>query len=148
MSEKNVEIVRSSIETANAGGLEAALEYLHPDVEWLPLLELPETQSFRGHEGIKRLAALFEEAFGEVRIEADQYLDAGDHVVVVGRLRVTGAGSGAVTESHRVWVLTLRDGKIIRQTTFKEKAEALEAIGRSAQNSDAGSSSSDPRRQA
>jgi uncharacterized protein len=129
MSQENVEIVRASIETANADGLEAALAYLHPDIEWVPLFELPEIQSFRGHDGIKRLAALLEEAFSEVRIEPDQFLDAGDHVVVVGRLCITGAGSGVVTESHRAWVLTLRDGRIIRQLTFAEEAEALEAVG-------------------
>jgi uncharacterized protein len=139
MSQENVEIVRASIATCNADGLGAALAYLHPDIEWLPLFELPETQSFRGHDGIKRLAALLEEAFSEVRIEADQFLDAGDHVVVVGRLRVTGAGSGAVTQSHRVWVLTLRDGRIIRQLTFAEEAEALRAIGLSEQDAHAGS---------
>jgi ketosteroid isomerase-like protein len=139
MSQENVEIVRASIATANADGLEAALEYLHPDIEWLPLFEMPETQSFRGHDGIKKVAALLEEAFSEVRIEADRFLDAGDHVVVVGRLRVTGAGSGAVTESHRAWVLTLRDGRIIRQLTFAEETEALEAIGLSEQGAHADS---------
>ena len=129
MSQENVEIVRVSIDTANTDGLEAALAYLHPDVEWFPLFEYPETQSFRGHDGIKRLATLFEEAFDEVRVEADRFLDAGNHVIVVGRLRVTGAGSGVATESRRVWVFTLRDGKIIRQRTFREETEALEAVG-------------------
>jgi len=129
MSQENVEVVRASITTANTGGLEAALAYLHPDVEWLPLVDMPERQSFRGHEGIRRVAALLEEAFSEVRIEPEQFVDAGDHVVVVGRLCVTGVGSGAVTESHRAWVLTLRDGKIIRQLTFNDKTEALEAVG-------------------
>jgi ketosteroid isomerase-like protein len=139
MSQANVEIVRASIATANADGLGAALEYLHPDIEWVPLFELPEIQSFRGHDGIKRLAGLLEEAFSEVRIEADQFLDAGDHVVVVGRLCVIGAGSGAVTMSHRAWVLTLREGRIIRQLTFAEEAEALKAIGLSEQDAHADS---------
>ena len=129
MSQENVEIARASIETANAEGLEAALAYLHEDVEWRPLFEMPESQTFRGHNGIKRVAALLEEAFSEVRIEPDHFLDAGDHVVVVGQLCVTGAGSRVMTKSHRAWVLTLRDGKIIRQLTFAEEAEALEAIG-------------------
>jgi ketosteroid isomerase-like protein len=63
-------------------------------------------------------------------MEPDRFVDAGgDDVVVFGRLRVTGTGSGAATESHRAWVYTLRDGKIIRHVTFADDAEALEAVG-------------------
>ena len=52
----------------------------------------------------------------------------GDHVVVVGRLQVTGTGSGAATESGRTWVYSLRDGMIVRHLTFATEAEALEAV--------------------
>jgi hypothetical protein len=52
---------------------------------------------------------------------------------------VTGAGSGAATESHRAWVYTLRGGKIIRHLTYGEQAGALEAAGLPEQDADAAS---------
>jgi ketosteroid isomerase-like protein len=71
---------------------------------------------------------MLQDVLGEVRIEADELIDAGDHVIVLGRLCVTGTGSGAAAESHRAWVYTLHDGKIIRHRTFTEQSEALDAV--------------------
>jgi ketosteroid isomerase-like protein len=128
MSEENVEIVRESIARYNAEDLEAALGYLHQDIEWYTNLEWPEAHCFRGYDGVKKLAALLEEAVGNVQIEPDRFVDSGDHVIVLGRLRVTGVGSGAATESFRAWVYTLRDRRIIRHLTFTDEAEAFKAI--------------------
>ena len=128
MSQQNVEIVRASIATYNDEGLEASMPYLHPDIEWFTHADAPDMGRFEGHDGIRRLAAMLNDVFGEVRLEADQLLDMGDHVVVVGRLQVTGTGSGAATESGRTWVYSLRDGMIVRHLTFATEAEALEAV--------------------
>ena len=130
MSEENVETVRASIAAYNADGLEAALAYLHPDIEWFTNPEWPEMHSYRGHDGIRKLAAQLGEAVGDVHLEVDRFLDLDDHVIVLGRLRVTGTESGAVTESFRAWLYELRDGKIIRHLTFTEEADAFQAINR------------------
>jgi hypothetical protein len=61
MSQENVEIVRSSIETYNADGLEAAMAFLHPEVEWHTNLEWPEAPIFRGHDGIRELSSLLQD---------------------------------------------------------------------------------------
>ena len=134
MSRENVEVVRLSIASYNADGLEAAMAFLHPEVEWFVNLEWPDAPMFRGHDGIRELSSLLRDVLGAVRIEPDQFVDAGDDVVVFGRLRVTGTGSGAETESHRAWIYRLRDGKIIRHQTFADDAEALEAVGLSEQD--------------
>ena len=139
MSQENVEIVRSSIETYNADGLEAAMPFLHPEVEWHMNLEWPDAPVFRGHDGIRELAASFQDVLGEIRIEPDRFVDMGDDVVVIGRLCVTGTGSGVATESHRAWVYTLREGKIVRHLTFADDAEALEAVGLSERDAHADS---------
>jgi len=55
-------------------------------------------------------------------------------------LHVLGVGSGIATESHRAWVYTVRDGEIVRQLTYTERAEALEAAGLSEQDPNADSS--------
>ncbi len=134
MSQQNVEIVRTSIAAYNAGDMEAALASTDPDVEWFTNAAAPDMDVFRGHDGLRKMAAMLGDVLGEVRMEADEFLDVGDHVVVLGRLQVTGEGSGAATESRRAWVYTLRGEKIIRHRTFTGKAEALEAVGLSEQD--------------
>ena len=94
---------------------------------------------FQGHDGLKKMAAMLEEVLGDVRMEADEFLDGGDDVVVLGRLHVTGAGSGAVTESYRAWVYTLREGEIVRHLTYTDRAQALDAVGLSEQDAHADS---------
>jgi ketosteroid isomerase-like protein len=134
MSQENVEIVRRSIAAFNAGDFEAALLNVHPDVEWLTNPAAPDMGLFRGHDGLRRLAAMLEDVLGEVRMEPDEFLDVDDHVVVLGRLHVVGATSGVATDSYRAWVYTLREGDIIRQLTYVERAQALEAAGLSQQD--------------
>jgi len=79
---------------------------------------------------VRELQAQLQEAFDEIRIEADEIRAASDTVVVVlGRLRVRGRASGAVGSSTRAWVFTLRAGKVVRQETFAEQNEGMKAAG-------------------
>ena len=57
MSHEDVEVVRQTIEAFNRDGLDAALEYLDPEVEWLAPPEWLEDRLYKGHEGIRRLAS-------------------------------------------------------------------------------------------
>jgi ketosteroid isomerase-like protein len=95
MSQANVEVVRTSIAAFNAGDIDGALVNVHPDVEWLTNPAAPDMGLFQGHSGLRTLAGMLEQVLGEVRMETDEFIDAGDHVVVLGRLYVMGAGSGA-----------------------------------------------------
>jgi ketosteroid isomerase-like protein len=58
--------------------------------------------------------------------------DAGDSVVVAMLQRGVGGGSGVETELRYFHVWSFRGGKAIRLETFRERAEALEAVGISA----------------
>jgi ketosteroid isomerase-like protein len=68
--------------------------------------------------------------FDDVRAEADEFVDAGDHVVVPGRFSARGKRSGAPVDLTITFVYTVRGGKIARMPNFQEKAEALRAAGR------------------
>ena len=62
MSQENVELVKRSFEAFSRGGIEAALSYFDPEVEWSPLLE-----EFRGHAGIRQV--LSEYAMSQENVE-------------------------------------------------------------------------------
>jgi ketosteroid isomerase-like protein len=67
--------------------------------------------------------------FAEYRAEPEQIIDAGDQVVAVVRVGGPGRRSGAKAMARVGQVGTVKDGKVIRFTEFKEVDDALEAVG-------------------
>ena len=82
-----------------------------------------------GHEGFKRFVAVLDEAWAHQRLEPEEFIEAGDDVVVPVRLVSTGRGSGVVVNARAAWVVTFRRDKIARLCVYQTRAEALEAVG-------------------
>jgi ketosteroid isomerase-like protein len=62
--------------------------------------------------------------------EQNEFIDAGDRVVVIGRLVGKGKGSGVEVGQPNATVLTFRDGLLIRsETGYTDRREALKAAG-------------------
>jgi uncharacterized protein len=127
MSQENVEIVRRFIARYNAGDL--PWDLLDPDVVWV--LDPPAwlAGTYRGHDGVGTLLNGMAEAFDEVRLEVDRYLDAGDAVVTLGRMKVRGGLSGVTTGQPLAQVIRVRDGLIVAARGNLPPDEALEAAG-------------------
>jgi ketosteroid isomerase-like protein len=70
-----------------------------------------------------------DEAFEDFRLEPQEFVDAGDHVVVRVRFHGSGRESGVETEGRMHPVHTLRDGRVVRIEFFNDWADALEAAG-------------------
>jgi uncharacterized protein len=129
MSQENVEVVRSAHEAFNRGGPRAALSYLDHQVEWHDVPDQPEATVHHGHEGFLQAFRVFLEAFGEFTVEPEELRDLGDCVLVVGRTRGRGQGSGAEFTQDVASVWTVRDGKVVQARFFRSRSEALEAAG-------------------
>jgi uncharacterized protein len=135
MSEENVEIVRRGYEAFDSGDLETAFALFDPEVEVhmaeepgeVALLDLSKT--YRGVEGFVTFLGQMAEAWGEFRWVPEQYLDAGDEVVVFVRLTATGKGSGVAVNQPMAHLCTMCDGKLVRHETFFRREAALEAAG-------------------
>ena len=81
--------------------------------------------------GITQLIARFEEVLEALGAAAQEYIDAGDRVVVPlhwwGRERLSGV---EVAERHgETWVFTVCDGRITEVEEYRHKQEAVEAVG-------------------
>jgi ketosteroid isomerase-like protein len=131
MSQENVEVIRLLAERINAGTVEDELELIHPDLELFPPEDEPEARSgvYRGREGWREYSAFWDESFDHYNVEVDEYIDAGEYVVVVGQVRATGRASGAQVESSAVWAWRVRDGMGIEFREYGTKEQALEAAG-------------------
>ena len=86
MSQENVERVRVGYEFAFRNH---APEYdlLHPEVQWHTRADLPDSATYSGHEGVAKLVAEWSDTFEDLEFVPVEYIDAGDRVVTVLRLR-------------------------------------------------------------
>ena len=130
MSQENVDKSTGFLAAYNRRDFDAAVEFFHPDVEWV-LPAHQRSDSCRGPDEIKRFWAGLDETFEELRLDPLESVDAGDQVAI--RLRYYGRGkaSGVEIEGdlyHQV--TTFRDGLMVRIQYFDSWAAALEAVGR------------------
>jgi ketosteroid isomerase-like protein len=133
MSRENVEIVRRCFDVLNRERLDVVLNEI--DVACDPAIEirqgagrLPDLNRFRGREAVK---AWFAAILGtlDTHFETDEFIDAGDSVVVLFRQISRGRASGVELTNPFAAVYELRDGKIIYMDIFRTRAEALAAVG-------------------
>jgi|SRR5262245_4404493 len=129
MPEENVEIVRRIHEALNARDEETLMELLDPEIVWVQNPNAPDPHTLRGHDGVRELGAMLDDAFEDVRLDVDRFLDGGEMVVALGQMRARGKGSGVEIREARAWVWTLRNGRVIRHETVADHAEALRAAG-------------------
>jgi len=128
MSQENVEIVRRGYEHYNRTG-EPDYSVLDPEVVYDVSRRTFDPGVFQGHEGVREFVALVAEQWEEMWIEPQDFVVAGEDVIVSVQLVGVGKESGVETTAHAAHVWTFRDGKVVRQTTFQTMAEALAAAG-------------------
>jgi ketosteroid isomerase-like protein len=132
MSEENVEVVRAAWEAWERGDMEAIFEFYDPAIVW------DQTHygaggpsgTYHGHDGVKRFFREWLAPFESYYAHAEEFIDAGEGVVV--RLRQGGRGtqSRVEVEMPPYWqVYRLRDGLAVRIEVYSDKKEAVKAVG-------------------
>lgn len=127
MSGQNSELSSRAVDAFNGRDLDALLQLVDPEVEFVPLQAEMEGEEFRGHEGVRRWWANLLGIFPDFMAEIDAVRELGD--VTVTRLRLRGQGMESDAPMEQVdWQATKwRDGKAVWWQTFRSEAAALEA---------------------
>ena len=128
MSQESVEVVRRFVEdTSNTR--DVPWELVDPDVVYVidPPAWLAGT--YRGHSGLKDVLTRTWDVYDEYRFEVDEFIDAGDSVVVLGAAHVRGALSGAPAVQAGGAVYRVCGGLIVTVTVYLDHDQALEAAG-------------------
>ncbi len=68
-------------------------------------------------------------AMDALSLEAEDFTDAGERIVVAVRMSGRGRASGASVEARRFHVLSQRRGKLVRIEWYQTHDEALKAVG-------------------
>src|SRR5262249_8994858 len=99
MSRENVQVVRRGYEQYNRTG-EPDLSMLDPDVVYDVSRRTFDPRIYHGHEGVREFLALIRQQWATMRLEPQDFVDAGDDVVVSVRLVGVGRESGVETTAH------------------------------------------------
>jgi ketosteroid isomerase-like protein len=133
MSQENVEIVRRGYEQFAAGDIEGVATLFAEEAELADVGGLGLAGSAAGTrygpEGFIRASADTQETFEDYRVEPQEFIDAGEAVVVLVRVTGRGKASGAHMEMHVAHLWVFRNGKVIRGDVYRTREEALEAAG-------------------
>jgi ketosteroid isomerase-like protein len=129
MAQEHVDAVRGVYERWAEGDFRAGVELFDPHVLFILGPEFPDAGTYLGVERVAEYTRGVLEPWERFTIEADEVIDAGDSVVVATRQRGVGKESGIATEFRYFHVWSFRGAKAIRLENFRERAEALEAVG-------------------
>jgi ketosteroid isomerase-like protein len=130
MSRENVELVKRLSEIGSAGELDAYFEFVADDVSGTDLLSLPDMPAdFHSKQELRETWERFTAAFDGFTREIDEYIDAGDWVITVGRWTGTSRATGVPVHEFGVNATLIRDGKIVEAIFgFQDAEAALEAV--------------------
>jgi uncharacterized protein len=130
MGAEDVESLRSVYAEWSEGNFRPVTDVYGADLEWGWSDEFPDL------EGVVRESAARSErlvrwlsSWEEWRVEPEDFIASGEHVVVLCRYTGRGKGSGVDVDTHGAHLWTFREGKAIRLEVFSSRERALEAAG-------------------
>jgi ketosteroid isomerase-like protein len=129
MSQESVEIVRRAFDAFNRRDIHAALQDVYPEIEldWSRSAGL-EAGVYPGFEASRAFWSNFLQMFDPFIITPEEFIECGEHVVVPNHTRAWGR-DGIKVEAHAVTVVTLHNGRIAVWRLYKDRSDALKAVG-------------------
>lgn len=123
------EVVRRSFEALEPGGLDAAAEQWHPDIEWRAVEGAADDAGvMRGRAALRRYYEDWFETIDDLRASVEEVLvEEGERVAVVVHHAGRGRASGAATEGRYYVACVVRDGRIVSGREYATREEAVAA---------------------
>ena len=125
----HVETLRGVYADWARGNFAAKEGLLDPDVVFILRPEFPDAGVYHGTAGLAEYMRLFLSAWTHLTIAGEEYIEAGDSVVVKVRQHGQGLESQIVTELSYFQVWTFRGSKVIRLEGVRTREEALDEVG-------------------
>ena len=110
----HADLTREWIGAFNARDMEALVAYATDDVEWVVAREHPAATTHRGPKAVLAYMEDWLRTMPDLQLEIDELQEAGNQVLMVGRVRGAGAGSGAATGVSLCTLGTFDGDKAVR----------------------------------
>jgi ketosteroid isomerase-like protein len=129
VSQENVDVVRRATDALNRGDLDAWMAETDPEVEWYVLSHDPNPGPYRGYHEVLTMVSGWQEAFADFRADAQEYIDAGEYVIVPTRMRGRPRASDAEVALDEVYVSKIHEGHVVEVREYATRAQAFDALG-------------------
>ncbi len=132
MSEENVNILRQGYDAFNRGDIDVVMGIMDPNIEWQePDVEgLPDRGTHHGSEAVaNNVFGSVVEHWDDFQAAPEEFLDADDRVIVLGRFHGRGKATGRTLDAPYAHVWTLRDGKAVHFRNYTDTANFLQSLG-------------------
>jgi ketosteroid isomerase-like protein len=125
------DVVRSYFSTFESGGVDAAAQFWHPDIEWRAIESAAgHVGVIRGHDALRHYYEDWVDTLADLRAEVEEVLfEADDRVVVAVRNSGRGRASGAAAEGRYYVACVVRAGRIVAGQEYATRERALEGVG-------------------
>ena len=138
MSQENVEILKASIDAYNRRDWDAWLQHAARGFEMDMSRAVGPVSGILTLDQLRQGQLDFAEYWESVRIEAQEFIEAGDLVVVP--LAMHGRGRDGIELAARfTMAFAIRNGAVERMTMYQSRQDALEDLGLSEQDAHADS---------
>jgi len=127
VSQENVELVRAGFAAFERGDVTEMLNLMSDQL--VVYRADPDDATFHGKEGFLEATAEWTEGFSEWAVVPQEFIDAGDFVVVRVRQVVRGESSGVSVEAAFWFVFEVNGTKVTKLSVYARRSEALEAVG-------------------
>ena len=128
MSQENLVLARNAVAAFNRRDVPALVELTTDDFRWVTWTGTVESTVYDGAEG---LVEYFQDAdvWEVLDLDAHEFRDLGDKVLVVGMFHARGGGSGAEVRAPYYSAFFVSEGRLARVLSFRTEDEALAAVG-------------------
>ena len=127
MSQAALEIVQNTWSHFAETG-EPDFTTMHPEIE-VHDHDIPDAGTYQGHDGFRRWVEDWGNAWEAYSMRPENFIEAGDRIVVFIHMTATGGGSGVTLRRQDAMVYEVRDGLIVRLDYFNNQRDALAAAG-------------------
>jgi uncharacterized protein len=127
VSADDVQVLRSAYDAFARQDIPAVMAAFDEGIEWRGPETLPFGGTYRGHAGVGEFFGRLPQHWQELSVEPEEFIDGGDTIVVIARIRGTAAG-GSYDERH-IHLWRMRGGKATAFTEWSDTARALQALG-------------------
>jgi ketosteroid isomerase-like protein len=129
MTVENVEVARRAHQALNDGDIDALVVLCDAEFRLDMSDRVFNPAVYAGHEGIRRFYTEVRDVWANYVWEPEELMETGDNVVALLRSVGRGQGSGVEVERRTAIVWTVREGRAIALRFFRDRREALEAVG-------------------
>jgi uncharacterized protein len=129
MDQAHVDLLRDFYDALNRDDVESAVQLCDPDVRVYLNPDVVAALPPRGHKEVASYLRGWFDSWDTYVPRPQEFIDAGEQVVVMVDLRARGKGSRFEIEEEMADVFTLEDGNIVQLRLYVDRGVALDAAG-------------------